>query len=108
MLAKKFRLPIQQWFKEKRKFITRKSDFFIVRVSSNNLPYSRFGAIISLKVSKSAVLRNKIKRAIFNFIYSKKLHEVPGKDILISVLPKASELTKQELEEKLKSLIPIY
>lgn len=104
MLSKHYRLQIQNWFKERKKTISRKSDFFIIKVARNNLSFSRFGAIISQKVHKSAVKRNKIKRAIFNFIRLNKYHESPGKDVLIIVLPAISRLTSKEIKEELKKI----
>jgi len=105
MLAKKFRLQIQDWFKEKKFSADRKSDFFIVKTARNNLSFSRFGAIISKKVYKSAVRRNKIKRAIFNFIRLNKYHELPGKDVLIIVSPAVSRLTGKEIKEEIKKIL---
>ena len=105
MLAKKFRLPIQSWLKERKKITTRKSDFFVIKASDNNLAFSRFGAVISKKVSKSAVKRNKIKRIIFDFIRLSKLHEFANKDVLIIVSPKTAELKKEEIEKELANLL---
>jgi len=105
MLAKKFRLQIQDWFKERKKTVSHKSDFFIVKIARNNLSFSRFGAIISKKVHKSAVKRNKIKRAIFNFIRLNKYHESPGKDVLIIVSPAASRLMSKGIKEELKKIL---
>lgn len=105
MLAKKFRLQIHHWLKEKNKVVTRKSDFFIVKNSENNLPYSRFGVVISSKVDKSAVKRNKIKRAIFDFIRLNKLHESGKKDTLIIISPKIARLKNEEIKKELKILI---
>ncbi|MEK7635803.1 MAG: ribonuclease P protein component [Patescibacteria group bacterium] len=105
MLAKKFRLPIQNWLKQRKKITTRKSDFFIIKISDNNLSFSRFGVVISKKVSKSAVQRNKIKRTIFNFIRLGKLHEIKGKDVLVIVSPKTAELKEKEIEKELAKLL---
>ncbi|MDP3015407.1 MAG: ribonuclease P protein component [bacterium] len=105
MLAKQFRLQIQKWLRENKKTTTRKSEFFIVKLRDNNLSFSRFGTVISAKVNKSAVKRNKIKRTIFNFIRFKKLHELAGKDILMIVLPAASKLTKPEIEKELEIIL---
>ncbi|KKR89236.1 MAG: Ribonuclease P protein component [Candidatus Wolfebacteria bacterium GW2011_GWA2_42_10] len=105
MLAKKFRLPIQNWFKEKKGAIVRKSDFFAVKTRESNLPFSRYGVVVSRKVSGFAVRRNKIKRIIFNFIRLEKLQETSGRDVLIIVSPLASKLTKQKIETELKSLL---
>ena len=105
MLAKRFRLQIQKWLGEKKRTVIRRSDFFIVKLRDNDLLFSRFGAVISAKVNKSAVKRNKIKRTIFNFIRLKKLHELAGKDILIIVLPSINKLTKPEIEKELKKIL---
>ncbi|MBI5306050.1 ribonuclease P protein component [Candidatus Wolfebacteria bacterium] len=122
MLAKKFRLQIQNWLKEKpvcagrnKKIFSRRSDFFIVRFSANSLDFSRFGAVISKKVSKFAVKRNKIKRIIFDFIRLNKIYESPhinyvgdeskGKDVVIAVLPPTEKLKKIEIEMELKKIL---
>ena len=107
MLAKKFRLPIQNWLKQRKRIIIRKSDFFIIKKSDNNLAFSRFGVVISKKVSKSAVSRNKIKRIIFDFIRLNKAYEISGRDIVINVLPLAAKLKKEEIEKEIKKLLII-
>lgn len=107
MLAKKFRLPIQNWLKERKKITIRKSDFFVIKASDNDLAFSRFGMVISKKVSKSAVKRNKIKRIIFDFIRLKRLHEASGKDVLITVLPPVSQFKKSEIERELSRQLTI-
>ena len=107
MLAKKFRLPIQDWLKQRKRIITRKSDFFIIKKSDNNLAFSRFGVVIRKKVSKLAVGRNKIKRIIFDFIRFKKLNKISGKDILIIISPKTAELKKEGIEKELTKLLII-
>ncbi|MEK7634683.1 MAG: ribonuclease P protein component [Patescibacteria group bacterium] len=101
MLAKKYRLQIQDWLEDKNKRIsTRKSNFFIARFSSNKLNFSRFGLVISAKVSKSAVKRNRIKRIIFDFIRLNKLNEFPGNDVAITVLFPVAKLTREEIEKE--------
>lgn len=106
MLAKKYRLQIQDWLKDKNKRIsTRKSDFFIVRFSQNKLNFSRFGVVISVKVSKSAVKRNKIKRTIFDFIRLNKLYEISGNDVVITILSSVSKLNKEEIKKEISSIL---
>ncbi len=106
MLAKKFRLQIQNWLKNRnKKIISRRSDFFIVRMSANDLSFSRFGVIISAKVSKSAVKRNRIKRIIYDFIRLNKLYEIGGRDAAITVLSATAKLDKNEIEKELKNVI---
>ncbi len=105
MLAKQFRLQIQKWLKERKKTIIRRSHFFIIKLRDNDLLFSRFGVVISAKVNKSAVKRNKTKRTIFNFIRLKKFYELPGKDILIIVSLPASKLMKSKIEKELEKIL---
>lgn len=106
MLAKKFRLQVGKWIKDKtKKAVAKKSSFFILKTSLNNLIFSRFGVVVGLKVAKSAVKRNQLKRTIFDFIRLKKLYEIPGKDFLIIVLPPITKLTKTEIKKELKTVL---
>jgi ribonuclease P protein component len=50
-----------QVFKTGRSFYCQ---FFLIKFLENNLPKSRVGIIIGKKVSKKAVVRNKIKRQL--------------------------------------------
>lgn len=106
MLAKKFRLPIRPWMKDKnKKVITKKGNFFIVKVLPNNLGFSRFGAIIGLRAAKKAFRRNYLKRIIFDFIRLNNFHLRPGKDFLIIVSPVAGESAKADVEKELNLLL---
>lgn len=107
MLPKKFRLPIQDFFKfsEDRPVRQKKSDFFLLKTRENGLEFGRFGVVISKKVSKSSVARNRIKREIFGAIESGKIREGRKKDFLISVLPSAGQLKKTEIKKEVLSLI---
>lgn len=103
MLKKIFRLPIQNWMKDKKnKTITIKGDFFMARVRSNNENFCRFGIIVSAKIFKGAICRNRIKRKIFEFIRMNKLVEkFSGKDILLSVLPQAIGVQEKTIIQSL-------
>jgi ribonuclease P protein component len=107
MLPKKFRLPIQDFFKfsEDRPAKQRKSEYFILRARENGLGFGRFGAVISKKVSKSSVVRNKIKREIFNAISAEKINKKEKKDFLVTVLPSVGRLKKTEIKKELLPLI---
>lgn len=119
MLAKKFRLQVGKWIKDKtKKAVAKKSSFFILKTSLNNLIFSRFGVVVSSKVAESAVKRNQLKRTIFDFIRLEKLYEIPppkarlahtggGKDFLIIVLPPITKLTKIEIKKELKTILQL-
>ena len=103
MLSKKYRLPIQKFSKPRANlFEIARGKYFIVKSKPNKLLFSRFGVIISNKVNKSAVKRNKIKRIIFDFIRLKEYHLKTRKDILIIISPLVNKLTKKELEKELE------
>ncbi len=102
MLAKKFRLPIQNWAKgENKKILVQKGKFFIAKIKTNNLNLSRLGLIVSREVSKSAVKRNQLKRIIFDFVRLNKFFGVYGKDVLLILLSAVSRLDKTQIEKEL-------
>lgn len=67
----------------------------------NNTKNSRFGIIVSLKVSKKAVERNKIKRRIREIIKSELDKIQDGKDFVIVVLPKITEKNFGEIKKSI-------
>ncbi len=106
MLQKIFRLPIQEWMKDKKsKTIAIKGNFFIARKRENKKSFSRFGVLVSVKVLKGAVKRNRIRRKIFEAIRVSELYQVPGKDILISILPVAANLPEEKVMESLPMIL---
>jgi len=65
MLSKKNRLKKKKDFEEVlKKGKGFKEDFLVLKVKNNNLKTSRFGFIVSQKLSKKATVRNKIKRRL--------------------------------------------
>ncbi len=81
-----------------------KEDFLVLKFISNNLRQSRFGIIISRKISKKAVIRNKIKRrlkALFRFKLAKTKR---GIDIVLVVLPGCESKNFWEMERTINKL----
>lgn len=109
MLAKKYRLPIQNVIGEKAKVI--KGQYFSIKIFPNSLPYCRFGLSVSKKVSAKAVVRNEIKRQIFNrirkeFFESGKDSELlGGNDFLIILYPEIGKLDKNEITHQFDEII---
>lgn len=66
---------------------------------SNELGNSRFGILVSNKISKKAVARNKIKRRIREIIRLQLAELKPGFDIVIITLPSVLGRSYQEIEE---------
>lgn len=71
----------------------------------NNLPYSRFGIVVSLKVDKKAVVRNKVKRRIRAVLKENLSKIVKGCDFLILTKPEIKELDYQQIKDKLLNLL---
>jgi len=78
-----------------------KEGLLYVKFAGNNLAYSRFGFIVSTKVSKKAVVRNKIKRVLREAVKSEIKNIKKGIDAAIIVNP---GIKKEELSLKIKSL----
>jgi ribonuclease P protein component len=65
----------------------------------NNLEVSRIGIVVGNKISKKATVRNKLKRQLREIICPELGKIRSGYDLIISVLPAATDKTYQELEK---------
>jgi len=70
----------------------------------NNLSYSRFGIVVSLKIDKRATVRNKIKRRIRAVIRENINQIQKGLDFMILTKPEIKNLGYQEIKDKLLGL----
>lgn len=104
MLAKNNRIRLDKEFD--RVFKTGQSFYGKVlglKVSPNTLGFTRFGIMVSLKVSKKAVIRNKVKRQIRSVI-SKELPALKtNKDVVIITFPLILDKKFKEIELVLKN-----
>lgn len=101
MLAKRFRLPIQLFVAKKGKIL--KTPYFLLKIFKAETADSRFGVTVSVKTASKATGRNRIKRAVYNFLREN------GKRLLIadywiSVLPGSGGLPKDKFMEELSKL----
>ena len=76
-----------------------------LKVGSNNLKQSRFGFIINNKVSKKAVVRNKIKRKLRETIRNNLSEIKKGVDVAVVVLPGFKENNLKTIGEVLNNLL---
>jgi ribonuclease P protein component len=74
-----------------------------IRIFKTDLPSSRFGFVVSNKVSKKATVRNKIKRRLRQLVRLNLDQIEPGYDVVIVVSPKAVNLDFQELGEEMEN-----
>ncbi len=102
MLPKKYRLAkekdFQKVFRDRKVFDRR---LFTLRIRENGMVFSRFGFVISLKISKKAVERNKIRRQMQEAarINLKKIK--PGFDIVLIAKPESLGKEYKKIEEDL-------
>lgn len=106
MLPKPNRLKkkkdFERVFKIGRSF---REGFLLLKVAENDLKESRFGLIISQKVTKKATLRNKLKRRLRE-ILRKKLPEIKKNiDGVFIALPGIEKKAFSELEEIMNKLL---
>lgn len=99
MLAKKFRLTkkkeIEKLFKQGRSSF---DDKLGIKMLANKQEYNRFVVVVSAKVSKKAVIRNKIKRRLSEIARLQYSHIRPGYDLFILALPKTIQHSYNDLD----------
>lgn len=100
MLPKKNRLKnkkdFERVFNQGKGF---KEDFLFLKIVKNNLKENRFGFIVSLKVSKKAVLRNKTKRRLREIIKERLPGIKPGIDVVLIAQKGIEEKDFSEVRE---------
>jgi len=79
-----------------------KKDSLFLKIIENDQPFTRIGIVISKKVSKKAVIRNKIKRRIREIV--RKMNLIPGFDIVIVTFPQIKEKDFKQIEEEINQL----
>lgn len=86
MLPRQHRLTrnkdFQKVFKE-GKYISVRNGFLCVKFLKNTLGFSRFGFIVSSKVSNKANKRNRIRRVLQGIVLNKLATVKPGFDVVI-------------------------
>ncbi len=85
--------PIERVYKTARPV---RSDAFTIRVKKSNIEGYRLAVVVSKKVSKSAVVRNRIRRRIFEHARKSftKNQAVSGKEIIVTVFEESIALAE--------------
>ena len=103
MLQKQYRLPAAIRLKTIASF---SQPTFVLKIGKNDLPYSRFGFVVSKAVDKRATTRNRIRRVFRSCIEALFADITPGKDMLfflkVSILEKKREDLYNEVRVFLK------
>ena len=107
MISKKLKLPINEFPKNNE--VIYRGDLFSARRVPNNLSHNRLGVVFKSGAFKTASLRNRLRRAVFDalsaFVLSKPADH--GIDLLISLNPPIISLTRKEITAKINVLDPI-
>ncbi|MDD5738954.1 MAG: ribonuclease P protein component [Candidatus Pacebacteria bacterium] len=79
--------------------------FLSARFINNDLLYSRIGFVVSKKVSKKAVIRNKIKRRLREISRDIIKGSEKGLDIVIFTKPEIAQSDFKQVKDVLESLL---
>ena len=82
-----------------------KNDLLVLRAGKNSLDVARFGFIVSLKVSKKATVRNKIRRRLSAVAQAEIKNIKNGTDLILIALPRAANKDFSEIKAALKELL---
>lgn len=106
MLAKENRLKKKKDFEDVfKKGAGFKEKFLFLKIKENKLKESRFGFAVGLKVSKKAVIRNRIKRRLREAMRLKIKQIKPGIDGVFVVLAGTDIGDFQEINEIVDKLL---
>ncbi len=106
MLAKEYRLSKDKDFQNVyKKGHILYSLFFNLKFLPNNPKSSRFGIVISTKISKKAVVRNKSKRQIREAIHKNIDNINKGFDVVILTKPAITTANQEKIEQTLIFLL---
>jgi len=101
MIAKKFRLHKKSDFDELAKSFNKfYSNNFVLRSVKNNENINCFAVVVSKKISLKAVIRNKIRRRLFEIIRLNMNNFKKGFNIIIFVKKGVLEMEYSELEKE--------
>ena len=79
------------------------TDVAVLRTMPNGLEFSRFGIIVSKKVGKKAVVRNRVKRLLREVVRLTPIQ--PGWDVVIVARRQAAEAGYREVEPAILGLL---
>lgn len=80
-------------------------NLLFLKFKKNNLQISRFGFIVSKKISKKATTRNKIKRRLREIVRKNLDNIKQGFDIVIWTKEEILDKNYQEIEKGMKELL---
>lgn len=92
----------EEIFKKGRGF---KGGLLIFKIIKNNLGFNRFGFVVSQKVSKKAVIRNKARRRMSEVIRENAENIKKGFDMVLVALPGIEKKDYKEIKQEIETLL---
>lgn len=80
-----------------------KGNFLFAKYLKNDLDFSRFAFIVSSKVSRKAVVRNRIRRVLSD-ISRARLKELSPVDVILIADKRITESPRDKIEQDLESI----
>ena len=79
--------------------------FFILKVKENNFGTNRFGIVVSKKIDKRAVVRNRIRRLLRGILLTLNSKMTPGHDMLFIVRRGISGSEGHQVDSLIKKVL---
>jgi len=102
MLKREYRLPLT---KRLENASTIRTPIFTVKIARNTLSCNRYGFIISKRIDKRSVKRNRLKRRFRACIEQCYLKVSQGYDLLFVLTKNAQEESTEKLCEEVKKML---
>lgn len=102
MLPKRSRVPAESFSRNGKSIFS--DGYVTIKSRANHLTHDRLGVVVGLRVSKSAVQRNRLKRKTFGFL-EKQIqlnNNKEGKDLILILKPSIINLTNEEMESSFR------
>ena len=98
MPLKKYRLKEKEFEEALKKGKGFREDFLVLKTRKNDLSKIRVGLLVSKKISKKAVQRNKVRRRLKELVKLKLEKLKEGQDIIFIALPGLEKKNFQQME----------
>jgi ribonuclease P protein component len=105
MFEKVKRLPLGKNYPHLK---TQRLSFGVLKWGGNQLPHSRFAVLVSKKLDKRAVIRNKNRRILTAIFQALEQYIAPGLDILLIPHTDISETSHQDLYKELREFFETH
>lgn len=102
MLPKSLRLPSKQKLSNPQRMQT---DFFSISFLPNNTGVNRYGIVVSKKIDKRAVVRNRLKRVLRSIVEELHIKLPQGNDILFVVKRNFQDISREEILKTMQNSI---